>query len=345
VITLAVFATTRVMYIYIDKVQDESIQTLEEFGVFRFVVIFDVFMSLLVAFLSACAEIFWLKKMVNRRMSIGLALLLGILVRTVLIIVVMLSTRNFIEAFFRFIGSENNVQLQDQEMLPLMITLGFTIILCGLITEIDRKLGPGNLWKFLTGKFYKPHEEERIFMFVDMKDSTRHAEQMGHLQFSRMLRDCFQDFSVVDNYEAEIYQYVGDEVVISWPREKALKQLNFLHAFYAFTEVLEERSAHYQKHYGVVPFFKAGVHIGPVIVSEVGDIKREISYHGDTINTAARIQGMCNNLKSQLLISENVYHLLPSYSAFILEDAGAPLLKGKEKEISLFRVQKDNSQN
>jgi len=35
------------------------------------------------------------------------------------------------------------------------------------------------------------------------------------------------------------------------------------------------------------------------VVAEVGEIKTEIAYHGDTINTAARIQEQCNVLKQR----------------------------------------------
>ena len=71
----------------------------------------------------------------------------------------------------------------------------------------------------MTGKFYKPREENRIFMFVDLKGSTTIAEKIGHKKYSLLLQDCFRDFSIVAKYNAQIYQYVGDEVVVSWKAE------------------------------------------------------------------------------------------------------------------------------
>jgi adenylate cyclase len=35
----------------------------------------------------------------------------------------------------------------------------------------------------------------------------------------------------------------------------------------------------------------------------VGDIKRDIAYHGDTLNTAARIQSVCNQYNKRFLTS------------------------------------------
>ena len=190
----------------------------------------------------------------------------------------------------------------------------------------------------LTGKFYRPREEERIFMFIDLQDSTPIAEKLGHIEFSNLLKDCFYDFAIVDDYRAEIYQYVGDEVVISWPLNQGFKNDNFLKAFFAFDGLLSKRVEYYEKQYGVKPYFKSGANMGPVVVTEVGEIKREITYHGDTLNTAARIQGMCNELKSQMLIPEGLYEKVKDTPVFTFEDLGSTRLKGKEKEVRLFKV-------
>ena len=80
--------------------------------------------------------------------------------------------------------------------------------------------------------------------------------------------------------------------------------------------------------------------MGHVVVTEVGDIKREITYHGDSLNTASRIQGMCNELKSQMLIPEGLYQMVKNTHEFNFEDVGSTKLKGKEKEVRLYSVTK-----
>ena len=59
------------------------------------------------------------------------------------------------------------------------------------------------------------------------------------------------------------------------------------------------------------PFFKCGVDCGEVTVAEIGDIKREIAYHGDVLNTAARIEKLCTPQKKKMLISEYLEKVLP----------------------------------
>ena len=205
--------------------------------------------------------------------------------------------------------------------------------------EIDRKLGKGVLLKFLLGRYYKPKEETRIFLFMDLKSSTYYAEKLGHFKYSRLIQDCFKDISkAVQVNKAEIYQYVGDEVVLTWKINDGIVNLRCLQVFYDFLDILEKKKEYYQKTYGMIPIFKAGVHSGKVMVAEVGELKSEIAYHGDAINTASRIQGLCNSYKSRLLISGDLLAELnkknEKFDGYI--SLGAVLLTGKKMPTELY---------
>ena len=75
-----------------------------------------------------------------------------------------------------------------------------------------------------------------------------------------------------------------------------------------------------------------------VTAVEVGEIKREIAYHGDTINTAARIQALCNQYGKDLLISETIAELLTDAEKQKIESIGLMSLRGKENQIRLYAV-------
>jgi adenylate cyclase len=137
---------------------------------------------------------------------------------------------------------------------------------------------------------------------------------------------------------AEIYQYVGDEAVLTWKKTEGLKNYNCLQAFYHFKAKLEARSRHYKSEYGRMPIFKAGMNLGQVTVAEVGKYKKEIAYHGDTINTAARIQGKCNDFGSELLISELLKNALGHKLDYCTEHKGDITLKGKSEEVAIYEV-------
>lgn len=206
-----------------------------------------------------------------------------------------------------------------------------------LFGQMNLILGRGNILKIISGKFYEPKEEERIFMFLDLQSATTIAEQIGHLQFSRLIQDCFNDLAITENFDAQVYQYVGDEAVLTWPMN-GLKDGKCLKAYFAFHHLIESKAEYYNQQYGEVPFFKAGVHMGQVTASEVGKYKREIAYHGDTINTASRIQNLCNTLNQSLLISEELHHALEISTDFNFTSMGTHHLKGKEKVVELWSV-------
>jgi adenylate cyclase len=213
------------------------------------------------------------------------------------------------------------------------VSFGFNFL-----KQVSRKFGPGNLRRLLLGKYYHPRRENRIFLFLDLKSSTTHAERLGHERYSSLIQDCFRDLAVTLEHDAGVYQYVGDEAVLSWEAETGLDQLNCLRAFFRFRDELQTRAHHYERRYGFVPVFKAGGNIGEVTGVEVGEIKREIAFHGDVLNTAARIQALCNEHGEELLISEYLQRALPPSSDFTFEVLGAMPLRGRQNPVEVYAV-------
>ena len=232
---------------------------------------------------------------------------------------------------------------QSWLLSPLSISAIIYIFVSAIIIEfiwqMVMKNGPNVLINLMLGKYHNPREEDRIFMFVDMKSSTTIAEKIGHMKYSLLIQDCFADLTEsAIKYKVEIYQYVGDEAVLTWKSVKGLKHNNCIYAFFHFQQTLNEKSEYYRNRYDIVPEFKAGINSGIVIVTEVGIIKKEIAYHSDVLNTAARIQGKCNDLNSQLLISEEVKESLDPDNNLIFEDVGIFELRGKQVGVRLYSV-------
>ncbi|MEM7552000.1 MAG: adenylate/guanylate cyclase domain-containing protein [Bacteroidota bacterium] len=228
----------------------------------------------------------------------------------------------------------------SQEMWLLVFYCFLVGFFIDFIREIDKKFGPGNLIKMLKGEFYDPKEDQRIFMFLDLKSSTTIAEKLGHRKYSRLIQSCFQDLSdIVIQHKANIYQYVGDEVVLSWPVEKGLENLNCINFYFAYRDHLRSRKSYYMGKFGLVPEFKAGLEMGKVTVAEVGEIKREIAYHGDVLNTASRIQGCCNDFKKHILISENLEKAIEVVPKPNVELVGDIKLKGKSQNLKIYSVE------
>lgn len=162
---------------------------------------------------------------------------------------------------------------------------------------------------------------------------------MGHFKYSQLIQDCFYDLNeIVPTYYAEIYQYVGDEAVLSWPYKKGLTNHNCVALFFAFQDVLKLRNSYYMDKYGLIPEFKAGLHGGKLMVAEVGVVKKELAFHGDVINTSARIQAECNKHNVPLLLSEELKNDLMVNGRYSTKSIGNLLLKGKKKELNVFTI-------
>lgn len=278
-----------------------------------------------------------------RRRSFGA----HILIKTLLYIIAITISAIAIYAFFRILDIipskiMDSITLDNfpsTYIISVAVYLIFMILTINFLLQINRKFGYGVLFYMVSGKYHKPRIEKRIFMFLDMKASTGNVERLGHYDYSRLLQSCIHDLTdIIIRYKAQVYQYVGDEVVLTWPSNKGAKHLNCINLYYAYEQRLRDKKEYYQKHYGTIPEFKAGLAEGTVTVTEVGDMKREIAYHGEVVFTAARLEKMCNNLEKKVLINENLFSLLPSDDGFQYEDLGEFVLKGKKQKEKIFGI-------
>lgn len=209
-----------------------------------------------------------------------------------------------------------------------------------LTLQISDKFGQGLLWGVIIGKYHLPRKEERIFMFLDLKSSTTIAEQLGNEKYHEFLKSIFIDVTdpILQN-RGEIYQYVGDEVVISWKMENGIMNNHCIRCFFDVREKLQSRKEKYVARFGVVPEFKAGIHFGKVIAGEIGIIKRDITYSGDVLNTTARIQSQCNVNNATLLASRDLMNLLKTENDLQAKALGSIELKGREEEVELIALE------
>lgn len=284
----------------------------------------------------------------EKYLSKKLTIVMQILLKTVLYLVTLILLFSFIRWFFQYVQGGDiqanekgwwkyNISLRVSALVFVIASFNFSFLKIAI-----EKFGKKNFINILIGRYNKPREENRIFMFLDLKDSTSIAEKLGHLTYSHFIQECFYDLNIlIKNFGAEIYQYVGDEAVLTWTWEKGLKNNNCILLFEAFLKQLESKRAYYESTFGVFPTFKAGVHGGEIIMVEVGTVKKEIAFHGDVINTAARIQSMCNTYSESLIISriiKNQLTLNDSTQVVTLENLP---LKGKQESIQLFAINFD----
>jgi adenylate cyclase len=220
------------------------------------------------------------------------------------------------------------------QMIRWLIIFLFTI----LMIEVNEKYSPGVFFDILVGRYLTPKNEKRTVMFIDLVDSTAIAEHLGHKRYFRFIRDFIYFISValLEN-DGQIYQYVGDEVVVSWVVKKPNANRKCLQALLDCKRILQRNKNYFKKQYGVIPEFRAGIHTGEVTIGEIGVIKKDLAMSGDTMNTAARLRSATSEMDEKVIISKDfaAQTNLKNWNAVNL---GLVDLKGKESAMELFAL-------
>ena len=290
-------------------------------------------------------EIFWLERFF-RKMSFGRKLFYRFLVYGVFMffmIVILYPVAASIETgttpFDPDVWIRLGGYLTSINYLSTLIQMAFSLFLCFFYLGISENVGDKVLVNFFTGKYHSPIEENRIFMFLDMKSSTTIAEELGNIRYFDLLRDYYDELSEsIILHKGEVYQYVGDEIVISWNLEAGLENDNCVKCFFSMKEALERNKDVYEKKYNFFPTFKAGLHFGPVTTGEIGALKKEIFYTGDVLNVTSRIQNLCNTYQMDLVISEELAERL-SLEGIESKTLGEVSLKGRIAKLGILGIQ------
>jgi len=210
-------------------------------------------------------------------------------------------------------------------------------VLTQLIIEVNEKYAPGVFMDILLGKYIEPKIERRIVMFMDLKDSTPIAEKLGHQQYFKFIREfIYQISNALIEHGGGIYQYVGDEVVVSWLFEKKNTR-QCMEALIEARKNLQKKGEHFRRRFGIIPEFRVGIHLGDVTVGEIGVIKKDIAMSGDTMNTTARIRSACSELNQKYIVSKDFKENV-DLKEWQTESLGIVELKGKNHGIELFSL-------
>lgn len=241
--------------------------------------------------------------------------------------------RSFSESIQRFL----NNTFQPGWIIPKMAEWGGLYILTQLAIEVNEKYSPGVFVDIMLGRYLQPKEENRIIIFIDLRNSTPIAEKLTNLDYFEFIRDFIFCISAgLMEHEARIYQYVGDEIVAWWPssKENARKAVASL---IESRKILNTNTDVFMRNYDIVPEYKAGIHAGSVTVGQVGISKKELVMSGNTINTASRIRSACTDLNQKFLVSKNLIDLL-EMEEWQSESMGDADLKGKNENLELFAL-------
>jgi adenylate cyclase len=213
------------------------------------------------------------------------------------------------------------------------------LILANLVVGITNIIGPRAFRNFITGRYHSPIEENRFVLFVDIAGSTGLAERLGGVGIHRFLDRTFRLLTVaVVDYRGEVLGYVGDEVIVTWQESSGAIDWRPLRCFLAMREELARASGQMQREFGAAPRIRGSLHFGPVIIGEIGDVKRAIVFNGDVMNTAARLEEHSRNVEGGFLASRAAIGRFSSTPPFAVHDLGQLPIRGRVDGIDVVGI-------
>jgi Adenylate cyclase, family 3 (some proteins contain HAMP domain) len=302
----------------------------------------------LAGFLAGGTIVYFLKDRV-RKLSLWQVIITDTLLSFPIIVITIPGSIIYNSVYFQKLPWDSLVIIHSFDFMQ-SYGLVYTVIFWTLVAmvtmvvlQVNDKYGQGVFLDLLRGRYHRPKVETRIFMFLDIRSSTSIAERLGHVKWFEFLNNFFNDITepIIDT-KGKIYQYVGDEIIISWDVWDGLEENNCIQCFFEIKSKMESLSEKYRAEYGVAPRFKAAIHCGDVATGEIGKIKKDIIFTGDVLNTTARIQELCNVYDVDVLVSQEVMDRITAPLDLEVKPVGYIELRGKQTPVSIFTIQEKN---
>lgn len=223
---------------------------------------------------------------------------------------------------------------------PYYLFFGFMIFIIPTLTiyllNIINTIGSNHIFHFLTGAYKRPVEVMRIVVVIDMVGSTKAAEKLLPQKSMELISHFIFDAGYVfRTHGGDLINYTGDGLIVIWPIDRIKQALKSIRAF---EKRLRRYEADYRKRYDYIPRFRAGIHAGRVVLSQVGEDRLFLSIYGDVVNTAARLEQMNKQFGTHVLLSASARRLLQHDGKYIFKSLGTPQIDGKEKDLEVFTL-------
>lgn len=184
-------------------------------------------------------------------------------------------------------------------------------------------------------------EKTATVVFTDIRNFTGLTANKPSAEVLAWLNDYFTAMSgVIDRHKGFINKFIGDGMMIVFgvplegdPREDACRAVR---AGLDMLERVEEFNAEQRAgrpHIGI----GVGIHTGPLTAGNVGSRDRlEYSVIGETVNLASRLESLCKDFKTSIILSPTTEELVRG--DFPTEPLGDTQVRGFEGKIKVYTV-------
>ncbi len=182
--------------------------------------------------------------------------------------------------------------------------------------------------------------EEITVVFTDVRDFTAIAESADP---DVLMHQTSRYFSVLtEAFLAEggtVDKFIGDAVMVFWnaPNPQPDHVERACRAAIAGRAACDKLNSEFETE-GLKPFFtRFGIHVGDAVVGNLGSTERmNYTALGNTVNLAARLEGLNKQFGTNILVSEGVY--LRAQHCFQFRPLELVLAKGMTKETRVFEL-------
>src|SRR6185369_10185867 len=243
------------------------------------------------------------------------------------------------------LGMMGNLTWRDAAMLPFNALVYSLAIVAAFVfvTRMRDLLGAEVFRNLLLGRYHRPAQEERVFLFIDIAGSTAYAETHGDLKAQQYLAAIFATFAEpVRRHRGAIDDYIGDLAIITWPMKRGLRNAACLDCLMDIRRQFTRHADDWRRRFGQVPQFRAAFHGGPVVMAEIGVDRHKIAYFGDVVNTTARLEALSRTLDEDVLISSELLGRIPTLPPGITaRPLGTQAIRGRGQLLAIAALDID----
>ncbi|MDD2383337.1 MAG: adenylate/guanylate cyclase domain-containing protein [Sulfurospirillaceae bacterium] len=179
-----------------------------------------------------------------------------------------------------------------------------------------------------------------VLLYSDIRNFTVLSEKSDASKVVGMLNFYYGIWhETVKAHHGIINKFIGDALLAFFDKKDVLNE----NARFAVMSALEMLEKFEQINHGLqdknLPMMEGigiGIHCGEVILGDIGGERKDYTLIGDTVNTTARLEALCKECHTPLIVSEACYLLLDEPLKVRFSYIASLSLKGKEEKIACY---------
>ncbi|MEJ2392760.1 MAG: adenylate/guanylate cyclase domain-containing protein [Gammaproteobacteria bacterium] len=208
---------------------------------------------------------------------------------------------------------------------------------------LERIVSPNIMQKLLGGDaqmLRQGQDYEVAILFCDLRRFTNFVENTPPDVVIRFLNAFFAKISdLITAHNGLINKFMGDAILAVFGVEgKDNAALDAIQTAMHIISHTKNINLGDDKEFDI----GVGIHMGRAVAGTIGSADRyEYTFIGDVVNTASRLDGLSKRLGYRIIVSDNVFRLLPEEERSTFVDLGPQRVRGKSDPVHVYGAVSD----